>query len=321
MKPCDTGVIIDALTVCCEVANGCYMEELSELHPGESIIVDEYELFRVQGRYYDYTYNILINDIGQRCLFGQVKFGVNHSVDDCNVLANGRRKVWLTVENRQLYTPDYRRVMNDVMCRLGLVFHNVTTLDLCFDLNAFNVPKRLKRLIRNKDLKVILNGKVCRDRDIDRPEIHYDDSGSLNRDKYLSVSVKQKKALKNKSFGVTVCCYDKRAEIQNSSGKEYILDYYGNPKKLFRTEVHLNNEQIKEYMSASGTRFHFGMMTNEMLEEMYFYFLNSVIRFRKGKKSILWEDILRREKVSARVNNNPPCHDPPNRGNSQSKRK
>ena len=60
----------------------------------------------------------------------------------------------------------------------------------------------------------------------------------------MTVNVKQRNAIKDKSRGVTVTTYDKLAEISNSSGKEYILNFYGNPTKLFRTEVHLNNSII-----------------------------------------------------------------------------
>lgn len=303
----ERGIIVDALTICCEVVNDCYVEELYRLKSGEFLDVDEYRLFRVQGRYYDYTFNIIFDDENGRHLFGRIKSGINNSIEDCNVFDNGHRKVWLSVENRQLYTSNYRHILNDVICRLGLSFHNVTTLDLCYDISKFNVGRKIKNLIRNKTLVVILNGKACRDRDVDRPEISYTSSGSLNRDKYNTVNVKQKKAIKDKSGGVTVCCYDKRAEIQNSSGKEYILDYYDNPKKLYRTEVHLNNEQIKKYMSDCGIGRDFNMMTHDMLETMFFHFLNNVIRFRSGRKPILWEDILRRNKCSAKGSNTPPC--------------
>lgn len=313
MKRNERGVIVDAMTICCEVVNDCYVDKLYRLKSGEFLDVDEYRLFRVQGRYYDYTFNIIIDDGNERYLFGHIKFGINHSIVDCNVFDNGRRKVWLSVDNRQLYTSNYRRILNDVICRLGLSFHNVTTLDLSYDITAFNVGRKIKSLIRDKTLVVILNGKVCRDRDVDRPEISFTTSGTLNKDKYITVNIKQKKAIKDKSAGVTICCYDKRAEIRNSSSKKYILDFYGNPNKLYRTEVHLNNEQLKKYMSDCGTRFDFSMMTNAMLEDMFFYFLNSVIRFRRGRRPILWDDVLRRKQFAAEGNNNPPCQNNKNR--------
>ena len=45
---------------------------------------------------------------------------------------------------------------------------------------------------------------------------------------------------------VFICCYDKIAEcIEN--GKNYLLEKYGNPKKLYRIEIRVGNEKFKEY--------------------------------------------------------------------------
>ena len=56
----------------------------------------------------------------------------------------------------------------------------------------------------------------------------------MNKDKYLTVSIKQKKANKDKSRGATLTAYDKKAEISNSSGKKYISFEAGfsNPESL-----------------------------------------------------------------------------------------
>lgn len=40
----------------------------------------------------------------------------------------------------------------------------------------------------------------------------------MNKDKYLTVSIKQK-AIKDKGKGTTLTAYNKKAEIANSSGK------------------------------------------------------------------------------------------------------
>ena len=85
--------------------------------------------------------------------------------------------------------------------------------------------------------------------------------------------------------------YDKIAEIKNSSGKDYILNYYGNPQKLYRTEVHLNNQEIKDYLENRGLYFNYYMIDEAMLEDMFYYHLNSVIRFEKGKDRITWENL------------------------------
>ena len=99
--------------------------------------------------------------------------------------------------------------------------------------------------------------------------------------KYMTVNVKQKNAVKDKSKGITLTTYDKAAEVKNSSGKDYILNFYGNPKKLYRTEVHLNNQEVKDYLEGRGLFFNYYMIDEALLEDMFYHHLNSVIRFEK----------------------------------------
>lgn len=170
-----------------------------------------------------------------------MKFNVSQKAEADNLHENGNPKVWISLNNQTLYTNDQYH-LGFIATKLGLEPHNITTLDLCKD-TPFNVGKSVRQLIKDKTVTTILNGKRIKDRDEDRPEITYTTSGSLNKtDKYMTVNIKQKNAIKDKSRGVTITTYDKVAEVQNSSGKDYILNYYGNPKKLYRTEVHLNNQ-------------------------------------------------------------------------------
>ena len=66
-------------------------------------------------------------------------------------------------------------------------------------------------------------------------------SVSLDRLKNPTLYFKQAKAIHNKSKGIVVTAYNKMAEIEES-GKDYILEFYGNPKRLNRLEVHLNSQ-------------------------------------------------------------------------------
>jgi len=128
------------------------------------------------------------------------------------------------------------------------------------------------------------------------PSCLYTASGSLNKqDKYKAVNIKQRNAIKDKSKGITVLTYDKAAEIINASDKQYILDYYGNPKKLYRTEVHLNAEDIKNYVEHIGIEYTPLILFDEsVLEGMFFHYLGSVIRFQSRKIDASWEHLLGR---------------------------
>ena len=75
----------------------------------------------------------------------------------------------------------------------------------------------------------------------------------------------------------------------------YILDYYNNPSKLFRTEVHLNNEEVKSYLDNNGIEFTPLVLLDEaLLERMFFHYLDSIIRFKSKDKQVNWQHILGR---------------------------
>ena len=293
-RVCRRKIQIDALTLCYEVENTYYYDQLRQLDFGASIDLNEFQLTRTTGRYYDNVYNIQAWNGVKTITFGQIKFSLANGDEESNTHKNGLRKVWLSLNNETLYTQDFH-FLTYIEQRLGLVFHNVTSLDLCLD-TPFAVSPLIKAYIHNQNVTTILNGKRITDRDEDRPELTYTTSGSLNRQgKYLSVNIKQRNAIKDKSKGITILTYDKAAEISNASDKQYILEHYGNPRRLYRTEVHLNAEDIKNYVARKGITYTPLVLIDEAtLEDMFFHFLNSVIRFQCKAEDVGWQHILGR---------------------------
>lgn len=292
-RVCNRTVIIDALAVCCQVENSILLDKISALEYGEVMEFFEFNLTRVDGRYYKNIYTIRYYEQGEGKTFGQLKFGLNNGSLENNTFENGKRKAWLTLSNRGLYESDMY-YMGFVCEELHLNVNNFTSLDLALD-TPFCVSKLLRKYIRDKELLTKLNGKFIRDRDEDRPEITYTTSGSLNKDKYLTVSVKQRNAIHDKRKGTSLTTYDKLAEIKNSSDKEYILEFYANPRTLYRTEVHLNNEEISDNLNKRGIDLNPYMMDWSVLEDMFFHHLNALIHFKRGKEKILWENLLGRK--------------------------
>lgn len=289
---CKRNVICDALTVCCEVENSILFNKISALEFGEVMEFYDFTLTRIDGRYFKNIYTIRYYEQGEEKTFGQLKFGLNNGSVENNTFESGKPKAWLSLSNRGLYESDLY-YMGFICEELHLNVHNYTSVDLALD-TPFDVSRTLYRLYRNKEVTTILNGKRITNRDEDRPEISRSLSGSLNKDKYQTIYVKQRNAIHDKSRGVSLKTYDKLAEIRNSSDKEYILEYYAHPKKLFRTEVHLNNEQIRDYLVKRNIDLNPYMMDWSVLEDMFFHHLNSLIRFERGREKILWEDLLGR---------------------------
>lgn len=293
-RVCKRPIQIDALTICYEVVHHYYYDQLYTLAYGECLDLNEFRLYRTEGRYYDNVYAIRLWNGKRDIEWGYLKFNLARGDEQSNTHTNGLRKVWMSLHNETLYTDDFH-VLTYIEQRLGLTFHNVTSLDLALD-TPFSVSPHVKAYLHNKDVTTILNGKRITDRDKDRAEITYTTSGSLNKqDKYKTVTIKQRNAIKDKSKGITVQTYDKAAEISNASDKQYILKHYGNPKRLFRTEVHLNAEDIKHYVERRGIVYSPLILIDEAtLESMFFHFLESVIHFQSHEIDTCWKQILGR---------------------------
>ena len=284
--------MIDALRLCLEVENSYHIDQLKKLQVGERYDLYDFHLFRIEGRYFDNVYIIRFLEGEKTTDYGELKFNLNGSEEDNNTHSNGLKKVWLAINNSVFYAKDDLHYYSYIASTLGLYPHNITALDLCCDV-SFDVGKRIKAHLRNKEITTILNGKRIKDRSQDRPEISYKYSGSLDKDKYLSVYLKQKKAIKDKSKGLTLTAYNKQAEIANSSGKDYIPKFYGNPRKLYRLEIHLNNEEIKEYFNGQEFDYYYWVLhSQEELRKLFLHHLNRLLRFEQAGKRIAWETIL-----------------------------
>ena len=293
-RVCNRPIQLDALTICYEVVHPFYYEQLSALDYGECLEINEFRLYRIEGRYYDNISAIRVWNSSRVIEWGVLKFNLSRGVTQSNTHTSGNLKVWVSLNNKTLYTDDIH-YLTSIGQRFGLEFHNVTSLDLALD-TPFSVSTLIKKYLHNKDVTTILNGKRITDRDEDRPEISYTNSGSLNKqDKYRTVNIKQRNALKDKSNGITVLMYDKRAEIINVSNKRYILDYYGNPKKLFRTEVHLNTKEIRDFVKRKGILYTpFILFDEAILEGLFFYYIKRGLRFRSRMIDVSWEHLLGR---------------------------
>ena len=293
-RVCKRPIQIDALTICYEVEHPYYYEKLSSLNYEECFDMDDFRVYRIEGRYFDNVYTIYLYNGTRDIEWGYLKFNIARGNEQSNTHTNGLRKVWLSLNNETLYTDDFH-FLTYIEQRLGLTFHNITSLDLALD-TPFSISPLVKAYLHSKDVTTILNGKCIKDRDEDRAEITYTTSGSLNKQgKYLSVNIKQRNAIRDKSKGITILTYDKAAEICNASDKQYILEHYGNPKHLFRTEVHLNAEDIKTYVERKGIQYTPLILIDEAtLEDMFFHFIGSVIRFQSRKVDVSWEHLLGR---------------------------
>ena len=267
----------------------CYTAVESTLLPlintkiGESQTINVFNLYRLVNDRFKYFFEI--RHRGRT--MGQSRFGLYTD-------RGGEIKyVYLKMNNRVLYDSEALHNILRLPDALNLKYNNFTALDLAFD-TSLNLPSMIKRLLRRKDITTIVNGKAIRKRNRVLETVDFDYSTTLDRLCNPSITFKQQKALAKKSEGITVQAYNKRAEIENKHPeKQYILDLCGNPKRLYRMEVRLHYQELKDYLGLIPISTPTDLIDNPtLLWNLYCYHLASVIRFTKGRRRLNWEELL-----------------------------
>ena len=277
----DDVILIDELKIC-YVASNDGLSHLEAVEVGEYADMFGYRLYRMVNDRFRCFYDV-VQDGNP---VAQLKFGHYTDRDDATTY------VYYKVLNPILYDAAKLRKALELPTKMGMVFNNYTAIDLAYD-SPQNLPTLIKKMMRDKDVTTIINGKAVRDRKSVLDGVLFMYSSTLNRLNNPTITIKQKKAANNKNDGITVQAYNKKAEILQSSKKQYILDYHGNPKRLYRLEVRLHNQELKDYFAAK----HIIPTTDilydgEMLKELFFHHLGAVIRFTRGRTKIQWKELL-----------------------------
>lgn len=271
--------IIDCLVICF-VATPGLLVSLREIR--KHYRIDDFFLMRAEGRFHRHYFNIQ-NKYGKE--LGNLYF-------DRYASAGNELYLWVKVENSVLYDGSFLEMINQLSGLLGLDYHGITSLDLARDF-SYDIASRIRSLMRREDLAVIINGKEVRDRNTMLKGIVRSCGMSLAKDGKKGLTIKQAKAAKNKHRGITLDCYDKAAEI-NNSGKWYIRDFYGNRKRLHRLELRMNCEQIRRAFDSTWLTPSLEYLENQKaLDYLFIYALKSVLRFRKGRTVQQWEDLFK----------------------------
>ena len=280
MAACNLETTIIDCRVICFVATPGLLVSLREIR--KHYRIEDFFLMRAEGRFHRHYFNIQ-NKYGKE--LGNLYF-------DRYASAGNELYLWVKVENSVLYDGSFLEMINQLSGLLGLDFHGITSLDLARDF-SYDIASRIRSLMRREDLAVIINGKEVRDRNTMLKGIVRSCGMSLAKDGKKGLTIKQAKAAKNKHRGITLDCYDKAAEI-NNSGKWYIRDFYGNRKRLHRLELRMNCEQIRRAFDSTWLTPSLEYLENQKaLDYLFIYALKSVLRFRKGRTVQQWEDLFK----------------------------
>ena len=275
-------IVIDELKLC-YLTEKEKMARLTEVEAGASVELCHYKFYRFLNERFRFFFEVVEDGVE----VAQLKFGHYTDAEDAPLY------VYLKVLNPVLYDAERLQRLLAMPDEFGMVFNNFTAVDLALD-GGVNFPSLIKRMMRDKSLTTIINGKAVKDRKKVLQGVSFEYSSTLDRLNHPSITVKQKKAIANKCEGISVQAYDKKAEIDHHSDKQYVLDHYGNPRRLYRLEIRLRYQELKDYFSMCRLCPAPEVIFNpDALKQMFYYHLSAVIRFTRGRRKIDWETLFR----------------------------
>ena len=273
---------IDELKIC-YTATPEDLNELMSIEIGSFMNIYGYKFCRTISDRFRYYFEVWENDEQVAWL----KYGLYTD------LSIAKHFIYYKINNQVLYNPDQLSNTLELPEKFGFVYNNYTAIDLALD-TSVNFTSLIKRMIRNKAVTTIINGKAVKDRKQVLQGVSFQYSTTLDRLKHAAITFKQKKAISNKKNGIVVQAYDKKAEIEQNSDKRYILDFYGQPKRLYRLEVRLHYQELKDYFSKiNGEPIIKTMLDQDLLRDMFYYHLSAVLRFTKGRKKFDWQTLIK----------------------------
>ena len=272
---------IDELKIC-YTAEPENLNDLIDVEIGSYTILYGYRFIRTISDRFRFYFDIWNNNEQ----VAQLKFGLYTDFSLQNQF------VYFRVSNKILYnTAQFKEILK-LPEIIGLVFNNYTAIDLAID-SKTNFPSLIKRMMRNDEITTIINGKAIKDRKQVLQGVSFQYATSLEKLKYASITIKQKKAISNKRNGIILQAYDKKAEIEQNSEKRYITDFYGNPKRLYRLEVRLHYQELKDYFSnVNGEPILETLFNQELLKDMFYYHISAVLRFTQKRRKMDWQTII-----------------------------
>lgn len=156
-----------------------------------------------------------------------------------------RQNIYISFQNDSLYDGSILRARFYIEAALGLEFYQISKLDICIDFN-FNLQRRIMRILRNLDYTLIVNGQVA-------------DNAKLKHIGFMAYWNPRWRLLNNPQIiadneqkNLRMKTYDKKKEIEESSGKYYLLSRRGFTNVMSRIEMScINHKSLAKTLNSS----------------------------------------------------------------------
>lgn len=242
----------------------------------DKVEYDGFWLERQESRKYEHEFAILCNDSDDTQgefirLIGYLYFG------SFNI---NRQNVYISYTNEALYswTINTRAFIEGSLC---LTFLQISKLDVACDFN-FNIQKQLIRVYKDLSYDVMICGEAMPNDEVKGVGVY---SGNNPRKRLFA---KPELIISNKHKTLTMRSYNKLREINQQSGKNYILETSGF-KKIYRMEVSCKNHKVLlpsvQQIGMTEEELWGRITDEELLLNFFNITLNRIIRFRKNRKS------------------------------------
>lgn len=193
-----------------------------------------------------------------------------------------RQLVYLTFENAALYSWILQARFY-VESALGLTFHRISKIDIAVDFD-FNIQKRIIALLKSTPFDIIVNGRVANRKSVKGLNVHAYDINLYRMFAHPELSIS------NDDSTLQMKTYNKRKEIEESSGKAYITECTGFTGAHYRIEITCKNyKRLLPSLKALGiddTYLYIHLDNDETLKALFCDILNRLIYLRKGRKQL-----------------------------------
>lgn len=239
---------------------------------------NEIILRRSESRYYKNEFVIWCKDWNEseghfKRILGYLYFGSFN---------RNRQNIYITYENSALYSwiLSSRYYVEEI---LQLDFIQISKFDICIDFN-FNIEKHLIRQYKDPSYELIVNGKVANDKAV------YGIGFLSYWNPRHRIFANPEMIAKNGQSTLTMKTYNKKKEIEQESGKYYILTKTGFHSVLYRVEMACKNHKVLKKTLDSLQMSDLDLYTNfeneEILIKVFMHLLDRVIHLRKKRKKL-----------------------------------
>lgn len=230
--------------------------------------------------------------------FAQIKFNLHAKRKDYHIVVG--------INNRIFYAP--KQDFTDALLigeKLGLVYNNIRRLDLAIDLSK-DITRIINQYQHKKNIALRVNGKCIWKDNADTGMLFFA-NGNRKRNKLNGfVLHTSNNSASLKSYDKIKETTDKKNNRKYGSGyKDYILDYYNHPDRLYRLEVSARGRFIYDFIQrkeiSSGLMFR--MLCDEAwLTSLFHDWLSSILSFSRfsvsktgeyrSRGGVKWNQIL-----------------------------